>query len=150
VLDPDDEQVIKECKDDGAILVTWDRVVRQAAGGITPYEAMDRAKEESSGPQEAQAELSRLRKLTPAQLTVMADGADKTWGLFNKTIQLNRMGATLIRKLRVERDYSWRAVARFSSWESSAPWGANQIAGMVICEKAAKLLGEDYMEPPWN
>ncbi len=47
MLDPDDEEIIKEAKEGGAIMVTWDRVVRYAAGGLTPYEVLDMA--QSSG-----------------------------------------------------------------------------------------------------
>lgn len=150
MLDPDDEQVIKDAEEGAAVLVTWDRVVRLAAGGITPYEALDKAIAEGKGTPSAQAEVSRLRKLTPAQLTVMVDGANKTWEHFRQHIAVNRGNAKLIRQLRVGRDYSWRAVARFCSVLWGAPWGGNQIAGLVICDKAAKLLGEDFLQPPWN
>lgn len=150
MLDPNDEQVIKDAKEGGAILVTWDRVVRLVAGGMTPYEALDHAMATGTGTPEARAEVSRLRKLTPAELTVMAGAADKTWGLFHEHINIDDGVAQQIKILRVDRDYSWRAVARFCSRVWNAPWGGNQIAGMVICEKAAKLLGEDYLQPPWN
>ena len=150
MLDPDDEQVIKDAKDGGAVLVTWDRVMRLAAGGITPYEAMDQAMAAPTGTPEARAEVSRLRRLTPSQLCVMAEGANTTWEHFHQYIEVNRDAAKLIRLLRVKQDYSWRAVARRCSEVWRAPWDGNQIAGMVICEKAAKLLGEDFLRPPWN
>jgi predicted nucleic acid-binding protein len=44
MLDPDDEQIMKDAKEGGAVLITWDRVLRDAAGGLTPYEALDMAK----------------------------------------------------------------------------------------------------------
>jgi len=150
MLDPDDEQIIKDAKDGGAVMVTWDRVVRLAAGGITPYEALDHAKATGMGTKEAQAEVSRLRQLTPVELSAMADAANKTGEYFHQHISVNMAAAVLIRQKRVDEDYSWRAVARFCSWVWDAQWGGNQIAGMVICEKAAKLLGEDFMKPPWN
>mgnify|MGYP001579972772 CR=1 FL=1 len=152
MLDPDDEQIIKDCKDGGCVLVTWDRVVRKEAGGLTPYEVMEKAPEEAppEAPAEAKAEVNRLLRLTPEQLTIMADGADKTHQLFNKHIHLEVASARLIKQLRVEEDFSWRAVARWCAMRWKAPWGGNQIAGMVICEKAAKLLGEDFLKEPWN
>ena len=150
MLDRDDEQVIKEAKEGAAILVTWDRVVRMAAGGITPYEALDQAKAAGTGTKEAQAEVSRLHTLTPAGLTVMADAGNKHYQYFRRQIKVSPGLAKLIRQLRVERAYSWRTVARFYSEVWRAPWGGNQLAGMVICEKAAKLLGEDFLRPPWN
>ncbi len=150
MLDRDDEQVIKDAKEGGAVLVTWDRVVRLAAGGITPYEALGQAKAAGTGTKEAQAEVSRLHTLMPAELTAMADAGNKTYQCFRQHIKVSPGLAKLIRQLRVERDYSWRTVARFCSEVWHAPWGGNQLAGMVICEKAAKLLGEDFLQPPWN
>ncbi|MBC8276209.1 MAG: hypothetical protein H8E40_14745 [Chloroflexi bacterium] len=150
MLDPDDEQVIKDAKDGGAVLVTWDRVMREAAGGVTPYEALEKAEASGNGTQEAQAEVSRLQKLTPRDLTALVDAGNKTYALFSQHITLGKKDASLVRQLRVEKNLSWRAVARYYSIVWSAPWCGNQIAGMVICEKAAKLLGEDFLRPPWN
>lgn len=150
MLDPDDEQIIKDADEGGAVLVTWDRILRKAAGGLTPHEALDKAKDEGSGTPEAQAEVSRLRSLSPRDLTVMCDSADKTYELFRQKIDVNKVGSKLIRLLRVEKEYSWRAIARHCSRYLKAPFGGNQLAGMVICEKAAKALGEDFMQPPWN
>ena len=150
MLDSDDEQVIKDAKGGGAILVTWDRVLRQAAGGITPYEALDRAIAEGEGSVDAQAEVSRLRKLSSAELTVLADAGNETYQLFRQKIEVNEPGAKLIRYLRVDKEYSWRAIARHCSRILKAPFGGNQLAGMAICEAAAKALGEDFLEPPWN
>lgn len=152
MLDPDDETSIKDAASGEAVLVTWDRVVREAAGGLTPYEAMHRALAEAQvqGKAEAAAELGRLRALTPTELTVMADAADKTARLFQRYIYVNPEQAQQARQLRVELGYSWRAIARWFSTMWGAPWGGNQLAGLVICEKAAKALGEDFMAPPWN
>ena len=155
MLDRDDVQVLKDAKDGGAIFVTTDRVLREASGGITPHEALEMAMVEGKGTKEAQAEVSRLHTLKPGELTVLADAANKTYQSFRQVLQIAELfqdqeTANLIRKLRVDKGYSWRAVARFCSNVGRAPWGGNQIAGMVICEEAAKLLGEDFLEPPWN
>jgi len=150
MLDRDDEKVIKAAKEGGAILVTWDRVLRTAADGITPHEVMEKAMAEGTGTKEAQAKISHLHRLKPGELTVLAEAGNKTCQSFRQHIKVNREAANLIRKLRVDKDCSWRAVARFCSFAWRAPWGSNQIAGMVLCEKAAKLLGEDFLEPPWN
>lgn len=151
-LDPDDETVIKDAASGDAVLVTWDRVVREAAGAPTPYEVMDRALEEAQvqGKTEVAAELGRLLALTPAELTVMADAADKTTRSFRRNIYVNPAQAQQVRQLRVELGYSWRAIARWSALMWGGPWGANQLAGLTICEKAAQILGEDFMAPPWN
>ncbi len=48
MLDPDDKAVIADCKRGGAVLVTWDRILREASGGVTPYELMEAPKERES------------------------------------------------------------------------------------------------------
>lgn len=62
--------------------------------------------------------------------------------------------AEFVRSLRVEKGYSWRAVARachdnFQEWERWAP-PSSQPMGMALCDRAAQFFGEDYMESPWN
>ena len=99
---------------------------------------------------EAQAEVSRLIRLKPADLTILAVEGDKTTEHFRRYIKVSRETANFVRQLRVDRDCSWRSVARYYSLVWDAPWGGNQLAGMVICMKSAELLGENYMESPWN
>lgn len=151
MLDPDDETIIRDCKAGGVTLVTWDKVMREAAGGLTPIECLQQAKEEApvEAPPEAKAEIGRLIRLTPEQLTVMANRANETYKLFQR-IPVDKARAKIVRHLRVTQNFSWRAVARRCALLWEAPWGANQIAGMVLCRKAAKLLGEDFMKEPWN
>lgn len=150
MLDPDDEQIIKDSKDGGAVLVTWDRVLRQAAGGLTPYEALDKGLAEGKGTKEARVEVSRLRSLSAAELSAMIDAVNKTYQLFQQKLEVNELGAKMIRILRVDKEYSWRAIARHCSRALKVPFGGNQLAGMVICDKAAKALGENFLKPPWN
>ena len=154
MLDPDDEQIIQDCKAAGAVFVTFDRVTREAAGaiGMTPYEVMQKAKEEAPAdtPPEAIANLDRLIQLTPEKLTAMAEAGKQNQELFEKHIRLDTPRAKLVRHLRVTQSFSWRAVARRCALLWEAPWGANQLAGMALCEKAAKLLGEDFLKEPWN
>ncbi len=115
MIDRDDEQVIKDAKEGGAILITIDSVLRVAAGGMTPHEALEMAMVRGTGTKEAQAEVSRLHNLTPGELTVLADAGNKTCQSFRQHIEVNREIANLIRQLRVDKSYSWRAVARFCS-----------------------------------
>lgn len=150
MLDPDDEQIVKDAKEGGGVLVTWDKVVREAAGGMTPYEALEMAKTEGEGPPAAQAEVSRLLTLKPEDLTSLSEAADKTAQVFREHIVVDSLSAEVIRHLRVHENYSWRAIARHFSERLQAPWGSNQLAGMALCEKAAKVTGENFLEPPWN
>ena len=151
MLDPDDEGVIQEANIAGAVLITWDRVTREA-GGLTPYEAMDKAvlAAKASGNVVAEAELVKLRKLSPGELTRLGVAADQTTALFRVYIEVTKSEAVQVRQLRVELNYSWRAIARFYSVIWGGLWGGNQLAGMVICQKAAEMLGEDFMKEPWN
>lgn len=150
MLDPADEEVIKESVDGKAILVTWDKVLRQAAGGLTPYEALEKADQEVGPCSEAKAEIANLRRLSPEDLSALRDAGNQTYGYFREKIEIDVLTAQMIRILRVKQNYSWRSIARHCSQYFNLPFGSNQLAGMVLCEKAAKALGEDFMEPPWN
>ena len=150
MLDPTDHELIKQAADAGAVLVTWDRVMRAEPGVVSPYEAMDKALEESTASSEDLKEVDRLRQLSPRELTSLTEDANKTYELFRQQIAIPEEVAVLIRHLRVNRDYSWRAIARFCSDNWEGAWESNQLAGMVICEKAARMSEEDFMEPPWN
>jgi hypothetical protein len=60
--------------------------------------------------------------------------------------------ALLIKAHREEN--SWRGVALLTSedWGEDAKWTppSNQLAGISLCEYAAKILEEDYSREPWN
>ncbi|MBU0846725.1 hypothetical protein KKH23_06000 [Patescibacteria group bacterium] len=60
--------------------------------------------------------------------------------------------AKAVRVLRVDKGYSWRAVAEACYELGWGKWSppSNQIMGMALCERAAQLLGEDYEKEPWN
>jgi hypothetical protein len=152
MLDREDEEVMKEAKKGGCILVTRDRVLREAANGITPEELLEQvqARIPDQRTPEAEAEISSLRSLTRADMMALSESGDKTVESFCQKIEVNEVGAKMVRVLRVKQAYSWRAIARHCSEYLNLPFGGNQLAGMVICDKAAKILGEDYLAPPWN
>ena len=54
--------------------------------------------------------------------------------------------ALRIKKLRVTKEYSWRAVARAIIPASDG----NQILGMDLCRKAMEFLNEDEKKDGWN
>jgi len=60
--------------------------------------------------------------------------------------------AKVVRMLRVDKGYSWRAVAEACYELGWGKWSppSNQILGMAVCQRAAELLGEDYEKEPWN
>jgi len=62
--------------------------------------------------------------------------------------------AEFIRDLRVNKGYTWRAIAAecYERGMFGADWDppSNQIIGIVLCEVAAEKFGEDYLKEPWN
>ena len=153
-LDPDDLRVIAEARAAGATLITWDTPLREAAGGLTPYEAMDQAIDEVQGIPELQqgvGDIKALRSLSPRDLTALATAAADTAAYFQKSIHVEGPNtAGVVRQWRVDAGYTWRSVSRMYSTAWHLPFGSNQLAGMALCEQAAKLLGEDFMKAPWN
>lgn len=100
--------------------------------------------------------LFKTEAVNKKQLEALAKAAKETHEQFLKEIseRMTTQRAEQIRKWRVDEEYSWRAVAdaAFIDWKKDACWQppSNQIAGMALCEEAAKLLQENYMEEPWN
>lgn len=88
------------------------------------------------------------------QLMELAQMAQTAFKKFRAQVDaiMNQERAQIIRDLRVEQDYSWRAVARECHIQFAGTWEpvSNQLAGMALCEAAAELFGENYMEEPWN
>lgn len=68
---------------------------------------------------------------------------------------LTKEQAEFIRECRVDREGTWRYVAGAcydEGWDNFDLWGhpGDQITGMDLCEAAAKMFNEDYMQEPWN
>lgn len=90
------------------------------------------------------------------QLKELAEAAERTHSTFLEyiTSKMTDVRAAEIKGLRVDQGYTWRAVAKetHEAWGDDAGWEppSNQLAGMALCEAAAKRLGENYMEEPWN
>jgi hypothetical protein len=95
------------------------------------------------------------KELSPASIHTLAQqGRDVHRQLLASiSKQMTPALANLVRGLRVEEGFSWRAVARFVHDGGLARWPHrpdNQLAGMALCAAAAREFGEDYMAPPWN
>lgn len=66
-------------------------------------------------------------------------------------IKLTKEQAEFIKNLRCGLiTHSWRSIA--SKWYVKYKTGlnGNQLFGKELCENAAKLLGEDPSDEPWN
>lgn len=57
-----------------------------------------------------------------------------------------------IRQWRCVDNFSWRGVAHAAHEAFGGKWQPtwNQVAGLDLCEAAAKRLGEDHWGEPWN
>lgn len=56
----------------------------------------------------------------------------------------------LIKVLRTEHRYTWRAVAEIVSLQIGAGWRQDQMIGMMCCKIAADHFGENFLKDPWN
>ena len=92
----------------------------------------------------------------PEQLMELAKMARETYDAFSECVgmQMTMGRARAVRRWRVDESCSWRAVAfkTHEAWGDDAAWTPpdNQLAGMALCEAAAKLHGENHEKLPWN
>lgn len=63
-----------------------------------------------------------------------------------RRITLTKQEAERIRALRVDESATWREIA----WVATNHKDSNTRLGMELCEVAAEMLGEKYLEEPWN
>jgi len=130
---------------DGAVLVTDDRAIIE--GGtldVADYSVMATT---------AHGEGSKALSLN--ELLEMTRQAAEAHSLLMDMVRggMKKRHARYIRELRLQ-NHSWRSIAQLCynrGWEW-ARWAPpnNQIVGMALCERAADLHGENYMEEPWN
>lgn len=94
--------------------------------------------------------------LTYDQLVEFATKADERHKEFTQLAQgMTPKQAAVVRKVRVERRMTWRAVARTFhklGWRNLRGWDppSNQLMGMALCKHAAEFFQESFNEPPWN
>ena len=94
-----------------------------------------------------------LIPLTPSSLSDLMEMAKETRAYFEEVMpSVTPDQAAFVRRLRVDEGYSWRAVAETCHIEWAGTWEppSNQIMGMILCERAAEVFGEDPDAPPWN
>lgn len=88
------------------------------------------------------------------QLHALAEAAGRTFDEAERLLLdvLTPERCAFVRRLRVDEDHSWRAVATVchETWGASWEPPSNQLWGMALCKLAALAHGEDYMSDPWN
>jgi len=91
--------------------------------------------------------------INPEELKRFAETAANLFEDCRKMVEpMTKEQAEVVRKLRVQEGYSWRAIAHACydlGWGHWSP-PSNQIVGMAICERAAEFFGENYKQEPWN
>lgn len=144
---------------DGQLDPTDELILRQAGGGgavmqVSPEEALTMLKPGTpgslTGPRKPLP--PGLHELKPQDMQTLGEQAGITWKYFQQEVArlMNDERAAYVRRLRVDRRYTWRKVARACSQAWGTDWESNQIAGIAICEAAARYFFEDYRKPPWN
>lgn len=95
-------------------------------------------------------------ELKPDELKELGRAALATFNTLSESVSRNMTPerAAEIKWRRCVYGGSWRLVAEltYAEWGADADWypASNQIAGIVLCAKAAKMLGEDPTAKPWD
>jgi hypothetical protein len=76
------------------------------------------------------------------ELGAMANEAKKQFDWLANLMHVE--WAQRIRKWRLEEHLTWRSIARRAFNDS------NQLLGLALCERAARMCNEDYLLDPWN
>lgn len=135
-------------EEDIALIKSADRVISQ-------LELLDHIKNlPDSEKEEARTKFPGMSEVTEDMVRELARSAAERSTEF-KALAMKIMTpkrAELVRKLRCERNYTWRAIAKHChrEWEGSWFPMTNQIMGFEICSIAALSLGEDPHCLPWN
>lgn len=83
--------------------------------------------------------------LTVPQLMALGYAADNTKNYFDSVAKwMHIEWAWKIREARVQKHMTWRSIAAEFFHDP------NQLLGMALCDRAAKMCGEDYAKDPWN
>lgn len=114
---------------------------------------------------------SQLARVNAEELWEAATMRDEAWG--DKLIPLESLPAAavawqpmrledgaeitleqarFVRELRVEKQYTWRAVAQacHEAWGASWEPPSNQLWGKELCDLSAEALGQNPRIAPWN
>lgn len=149
VLDETDEAILKEAGKNGPVVKMSTKQMLDTMEKTEPkkFRMFRRLFEKQAG--------IRLTKEKLIEFAQMADARNKTYvQAFSMLMTIGE--ARQVRAWRVDQRRSWRSVAR-TAFERCDEWHwpkwdppSNQLAGMALCEVAAKKLGGSYRKEPWN
>lgn len=147
-LDATDREILREASQNGRVRV---RVINTQE----MLETMRETNPEKYGGFQKEMEKKAGKPLTFEELVELGRKADERMQEFTDLVRSLTPGqAVEVRHWRVDEHMTWRRVARAAylegwfhrSWEPPS----NQIMGMALCERAALIHSENYIEAPWN
>ena len=147
-LDSTDRQILREASQNGRLRV---RVINMQE----MLEIMKKTEPKKFRDFQETMERQTGKRLTFDELIEFSAKANERLSEFTDVVACMTLGqAAQVRHWRIDGHMTWRAVARATylegwfgrKWEPSS----NQIMGMALVEKAAKLFGENYRKEPWN
>lgn len=147
-LDATDLEILREASQNGRFHV---RVINIQEA----LEEMEKAEPEKYRGFKETMEQRAGRPLTFDDLAELGRKADDRIQEFTKIAADMSLGqAAQVRHWRVDGHMTWRAMARAAYLEGwfQRSWKplSNQLMGMALVEKAAKLFGENFRREPWN
>ncbi len=144
VLHPADQEVVRRGR-----VISGAEMLAMADRGELDKGDVKKIKRPAPNPEDG------LISLKPGEVSTLGKIATETYEDFATQARrlVTKKRAEIIRELRCTKHYSWRLVAQtcYQSW-LGADWSppANQIMGTALCEQAARVLGEDPHQEPWN
>lgn len=148
IRDPTDDAILVP----GALVLT----LSEAIAHLREHGHADTAAELEQQVPDPDAPGRLYMKVGPEDLGELAAAGNETMHVFQiQAVALvsGMRRARWISDLRCGKRYSWRAVAAecYRTWLARS-WtpSNNQLMGIALCERAAKLLGDDPHVMPWN
>jgi hypothetical protein len=152
---------------DGGNLDITDREILEETGQgaevvkMTPKQAFEAMRKQDPKQFSDLRKRVKGKRLTLDELVDIAISGDRVKSFFGMyvDVMLTESQARMIRDWRINERYTWRKVARASfAMASTRQWAgwnlweppSNQIMGLSLCEKAAELLNQHFLFPPWN
>ena len=148
LLDQTDKEMLREISQNGRVRV---RVINIREMLLTlentePKKFRDFKKE---------IERQAGKRLTIDELVEWARKAHQTLAGFSDIVTSMTLGqAAQVRYWRIQDHMTWRSIAKAAFLDRwfGREWApsSNQLMGMALAEKAARLFGENFRDDPWN
>jgi len=150
VMDDADIAILKQCSPSGKPVILNLEEVLNFMEKENPQQLEEMLRTE--------AEKRGLVSLSKEQFINLSDMASDRYKDFEQQFAvMPNYIADIVRAWRVDEHYTWRRVAHAAADNMSfrlifRKWypPSNQLVGMALCDRAARVLGEDFQKDPWN